>query len=82
MRSRSERRAATLKAAKDITTVFWAGNGSQESLAAAESQLRLLKLTPDQLHDLRAGLPLECGGTTGQRVARIDRVLKRLEKAA
>jgi hypothetical protein len=81
-KSAAERREATAKAARNITTIFWAGSGSETSLLDAEAEIRALKLTPDQLHDLRAGLPLGSGGVTGAKVARIDRVLKRLEKSA
>jgi len=63
--------------------VFWGHSaGSPEDLRHAEECVRKARLNPDELHDLRAQLPIGATGTTGQRVIRIDRVLKRLEKEA
>lgn len=64
--------------------VFWGhSSGGLENLAIAETCLREGNLSAKQLHDLRTELPIGASGTTtGQRIARIDRVLKRLEKEA
>jgi hypothetical protein len=53
-KSATERREATAKAARDITTIFWAGSGSETSLLDAEAEIRALKLTPDQLRSRSA----------------------------
>jgi hypothetical protein len=56
--------------------------GGEDDLAAAELAIRAADLSSNEFHDLRAVLPVGATGTTGQRVVRIDRVLKRLEKAS
>ena len=69
--------------AKNACDRFWGvSNGSPGDLEDTEKCLRECKLTNHDISKLRAALPLECGGTTGARVARIDRVLKRLEHEA
>ncbi len=55
-------------------------NNSDADLLAAANELRALELSRDQLSDIRMCLPVHCGGTAEQRVLRIDRALKRLEK--
>ena len=62
---------------------FWgASNGSEADLADTEKCLRGCQLHRSDLHRLRRGLPVGAAGTTGSRVARIDRVLKSLEHEA
>jgi len=56
--------------------------GGLEDFQRLERIVRAARFDIDQLHDLRTQLPIGIGGTTGQRVSRIDRLLKRLEKEA
>ncbi len=66
-----------------IIVGYWgASDGGNVALEHAECELRKLDIPLTQLHVLRGGLPLGCEGTTGQKVTRIDRVLKRLEREA
>lgn len=78
LRKRADRQAAAFESAKAAVKGFWAGNGSEESLATARARLKELRLTREQIHELRAGLPLGNPGITGTKVTRIDRALKRL----
>ena len=79
-------RAETKQARADgcqAVKVFWSGEDiSDGDLQRAEACIRKANFSARELHDLRADLPLGATGTTGARVMRIDRVLKRLEKEA
>lgn len=80
---RNKSRESDQAAAKNAVDRFWGvSNGAPGDLAATEVCLRECQLNCDDYRKLRVALPLECGGTTGARVARIDRVLKRLELEA
>ena len=60
---------------------FWGvSNGSEVAASTCRSELRKLKLRQSELHELRDTLPGVRVGTTGERVVRVDRMLKRLEK--
>lgn len=62
---------------------FWGvSNGAQGDLEATVTCLKDCCLTKNDFNELRARLPIGATGTTGQRVSRIDRVLKRLEYEA
>ncbi len=81
-RKKTDRQLAN-ESASNACQRFWGmSNGAPGDLLATEGILRECKLDPGEIADLRAGLPLGAAGTTGARVARIDRVLKRLEKEA
>ena len=72
-----------LSLARRYLVTFWGfSGGSSYELALAESRLRELDLSFDQINRLRVSLPLYGDGTTAQKVERIDRVLKRLEYEA
>jgi hypothetical protein len=72
-----------IAAARAAVKHYWGETaGGEADLAAAEAIIREAGLSSDEFHDFRAELPIGAAGTTGQRVARIDRVLKRLEKAS
>ena len=80
-------REVTKRAREDgcqAVKVFWSGeNISDGDLKRAEECIRKANFSARALHDLRADLPLSSPmTTTGERVMRIDRVLKRLEKEA
>ena len=63
--------------------VFWSGQDIGDGdLKRAEECIRKANFGAKALHNLRAELPIGATGTTGARVMRIDRVLKRLEKEA
>ena len=69
--------------AENAVKRFWgASNGSEADLADTEKCLRDCQLHRPDLHRLRRGLPVGAVGTTGSRIARIDRVLKSLEHEA
>jgi len=62
---------------------FWgSSDGGELALNTATGALEEQKLTLSQIGALRAGLPPAGPGTTGDRIRRIDRVLKRLEHQA
>jgi len=62
---------------------FWGhSSGDPASLKAAAIKLSELDLSLNEINELRADLPLGGAGTTGDRVRRMDRVLKRLEHGA
>ncbi len=62
---------------------FWGtSNGSEADLAATVQAIRDCRLSREAFHKLRASLPVGTVGTTGSRIARIDRALKSLEKGA
>lgn len=62
---------------------FWGhSSGDPAALKAAAIELSELDLSLNQISELRADLPLGGAGTTGDRVRRVDRVLKRLEHGA
>ncbi len=65
-----------------VETYWGESNGGFLALATAEDCLRESKLKIEQIRTLRTNLPLGCQGTTGQKVAKIDRILKRLEHEA
>jgi len=74
-------RPDTVTVARCALMDFWGeSNGSEEAAATCRSELRSFKLRPDELHELRDLLPGVRVGTTGERIARADRMLKRLEK--
>ncbi len=67
--------------ASRIAVAFYTkSNNSDKALIEAARRIKGLDLTREQISDIRMCLPVSCGGTGGQKVARIDRVLKRLEK--
>ncbi len=80
---RSETKQARVDGCQAVK-VFWSGQDiSDGDLKRAEVCIREANFSARELHDLRAELPLSSiTTTTGERVARIDRVLKRLEKEA
>ena len=74
---REGRVTSALEALRD----FWGvSNGSDAAASTCRSELRDLKLRPSELHELRDTLPGLRAGTTGERISRADRMLKRLEK--
>lgn len=82
-RAKQERLDTQYEEAAAIVSAFWGeSNGSPEALALAQTRLRQLKPDLTVLHRLRLDLPPAHGGTTGQRLARADRLLKSLEHEA
>ena len=82
-KSASERAAEKVAAASAIAAQFWGPtNHGPTEQADVAAQLAGLKLSRAQIEEIRIGLPLGCEGTTGARIQRIDRILKRLEHAA
>jgi hypothetical protein len=80
---RKAKRDVAFADARLAVQVYWGSStGGSYALADADSRLRDAQLTLEQLHQLRVNLPIGCDGTTGQRVERIDRVLKGLEYEA
>ncbi len=70
-----------MQAASGIVTNFYSkSNNSDGALLEAADRLEKLSLSRKQLSDIRMLLPVKASGTNGEKVARIDRVLKRLEK--
>ena len=69
--------------AKNAVKRFWGvSNGAEGDLQATTECLNECSLCKKDINELRAELPVGATGTTGQRVVRIDRVLKRLEYEA
>ena len=77
-----DKSAQRVKTAFAICQTYWGSNGSPEAFASARSQLRAMKLTDIELHDVRDEIPAVNEGTTGHKVANINQFLKRLEKEA
>ena len=67
-------------AEKVVRHFYTRSNNSDGQLLEAADSLSALRLSRDQLSNLRMTLPIAASGTNGEKVARIDRVLKRLEK--
>ena len=82
LRTRKTMEARAAEAAGLVKQFWGPSDGGETALAEARTGLEGLKLSPAQLHDLRADLPPPNPGTTGQKIQRIDRLLKRLEKEA
>jgi hypothetical protein len=81
MKSRKRDPAADLAAAHQAVSIFWgSSHNTPEALSETTAALKNLKLSNEQLHDLRTALPPAGPGTTGQKINQMDRVLKRLEK--
>ena len=69
--------------AQNAVNRFWGvTNGAAGDLDATIECLGDCSLSKNDLNELRAKLPIGASGTTGMRVSRIDRVLKRLEYEA
>jgi hypothetical protein len=69
--------------AKNAVNRFWGvSNGADGDLTATAECLGECLLGKKDINELRAELPIGATGTTGMRVSRIDRVLKRLEYEA
>jgi hypothetical protein len=77
------RKKGDIASAKSAVNRFWGvSNGSMGDLRATAEHLKECSLGKKDINELRAELPVGATGTTGQRVSRIDRVLKRLEYGA
>lgn len=82
-KSAAKKAEEKIKVARAIASGFWGPtNRGPNEQADVTAELAGLKLTRAQIEEVRIGLPLGCEGTTGARIQRIDRILKRLEHAA
>jgi hypothetical protein len=82
IKRKREREEAEARADFAVGRFWGVSSGAPGDLEDTEECVRECKLSGDALHRLRCRLPLGASGTTGSRVARIDRVLKSLEKGA
>ena len=67
-----------VKTALAICSTFWGSNGSPGAHESLRSQLRVMKLSSAEIHELRDDLPVGATGLVGAKVTRVNRFLKRL----
>ena len=74
-------REGRIASAREVLCDFWGvSHGSEMAASTCRSGLLKLKLRQAELLELSDFLPSTRVGTTGERIARVDRMLKRLEK--